>query len=198
MLADVADPALVAHGKVAVVAAEQELSALGDDAALAVQPGIDRGLGPAVADGLDLRDGVRHLEQPAAAVKQLALEIRAQAEAQHWDVLYVHDVAELIDLRRCQELALVDDDDVRLFAAAVELVNVAVRRNDLGRGLQTDTAAQNDRAVALVGRGLDQPDVHAVFLVVILGNERLRRLGRAHRAVFKVELCHWLSPICFE
>ena len=95
-------------------------------------------------------------------------------------------------------ISVVDDDDVRLFAAAVELVDVAVRRNDLRRGLQTDTAAQNDRAVALVGRGLDQPDVHAVFLVVILGNERLCCLGRAHRAVFKVELCHWLSPICFE
>ena len=60
MFTDAADVAAVAHGDVAVVAAKQDLGAFGDDVAFAVDPGVDSGLGAAVADGLDLLDGVRH------------------------------------------------------------------------------------------------------------------------------------------
>ena len=61
------DVALVAHSNVAVVAAQHHLRAVGDDVAFAVDSGVDRGLGPAVADGLDLLNGVRHLHEPPAA-----------------------------------------------------------------------------------------------------------------------------------
>ena len=74
-------PAAVAHGDVAVVAPQDHLSALGDHIAVAVDPGVHRGLGAAVADGLDLLDGVRQLKQPAAAGEELGLEVGAQAEA---------------------------------------------------------------------------------------------------------------------
>ena len=67
VLPDAPDPALVAHGDIAVVAAQEQLLTLGDDVALGVDPGVDGGLSPAVADGFDLLDGVRHLHEPPAS-----------------------------------------------------------------------------------------------------------------------------------
>ena len=67
VLPDTPDVALVAHGNVAVVAAQHHLRAVGDDVAFAVDSGVDRGLGPAVADGLDLLNGVRNLHESPAA-----------------------------------------------------------------------------------------------------------------------------------
>ena len=89
-----------------------------------------------------------------------------------------------------------------------------------GRGLETDVAvarhaapvhqhgdaalvsfgvkiieSHHVHAVAGVGAGLDEPDGHAQLLVVEFGDQRLGGLGRAHRAVFEIELSHWhFSP----
>ena len=110
VLPDAPDVALVTHGNVAVVAPQNHLSALGDDVTVAVDPGVHRSLRAAVADGLDLLNGVRHLHQAAAAGKQTGLEVRAQTEAHHRDVVVVNQRAELVDLAFRQELALVHDD----------------------------------------------------------------------------------------
>ena len=77
VLPDAPDVALVTHGNIAVVAAQHHLRALGDDVAVAVDTGVHRSLRAAVADGLDLLNGVRHLHQAAAAGKQAGLEVRA-------------------------------------------------------------------------------------------------------------------------
>ena len=58
----------MAHGDVAVVAAEEHLIALRQDVALRADAGVGRGLPAAVADGLDLGDGVR----PASAADRSA------------------------------------------------------------------------------------------------------------------------------
>ena len=49
---------------------------------------------------------------------------------------------------------------------------------------------------ALVGGGLDEPDLHAAFLVIIFGDERGGRFGAAHRTVFEIKLCHCFSFSC--
>ena len=51
---DAPDIAPVAHGNVGIIAAQHHLSAFGDDIAVAVDTGIDRSLGTAIADGFDL------------------------------------------------------------------------------------------------------------------------------------------------
>ena len=58
-LPDARHIASVAHGDVAVVAAEDDLRALGDDVTLAVDAGVHGGLGTAVAHGLDFLNAVR-------------------------------------------------------------------------------------------------------------------------------------------
>ena len=72
MLPDAPDIAPVAHGNVAVVAAQQHLGTFGDDVAV-IDAGIDGGLGTTVAHGLDLLDAVRQFHQPVAAGEQSGL-----------------------------------------------------------------------------------------------------------------------------
>ena len=147
VLPDAPDVALVTHGNVAVVAAQNHLRALGDDVAVAVDTGVHRGLRAAVADGLDLLNGVRHLHQAAAAGKQAGLEVRAQAEAHHRNVVVIDKCAELVDLAFRQELAFIHDNDVALALLGVlkQQVNVRAGGDDVRRGFQTDAAAQNLR-----------------------------------------------------
>ena len=68
----------MAHGDVAVVAAEQDLPALGDDAAIAVDAGVDGRLAAAGAHGLDLRDGIGQLHEPPCAGEKVREKIRPQ------------------------------------------------------------------------------------------------------------------------
>ena len=138
MCLDAPHVAAVAHGDVAVVAADHDLIALGDDVALAADARVDGRLCAAVADGFDLLDVVRHLEQPQAAGEELGEEVGPQAEAEHRDVEIVDDPAELVDLRGLEELALVDDDDVGVVPLGEQRVNVGVRQDRLGLGLEPD------------------------------------------------------------
>ena len=110
MLPDAPDITLVAHGNIAVVAAQHHLCALGDDVTGAVNAGVDGGFGTAVADGFDFLDGVCHFHQPQAAGEQLGLEIRPQTEAHHRDIVFIHNAAQLVDLRRGEELAFVHNN----------------------------------------------------------------------------------------
>ena len=121
----------MAHGDIAVVSAEEDLAALGDDVAVRADACIGRGLAPAVTDGLDLGDGVRQLKQPPAAGEKLCLEIRPQAEAQDGQIFAVDQLPQLVDLLAGQKLALVDDDHVE------RSVNSPSRRSAAGFISQT-------------------------------------------------------------
>ena len=72
---DLPCPALVAHGDVAVVAAEEDLAALRDDPAAGIDPGIDGRLASAGAHGLDLRDGIRQFHEAPGAGKEMGEEV---------------------------------------------------------------------------------------------------------------------------
>ena len=63
---DALNVALMAHGNIGIVAAQKYLVTLGDDIAIA-DTGIDSCLGAAVADGLDLLNGIRHFHQAHGA-----------------------------------------------------------------------------------------------------------------------------------
>ena len=126
----------------------------------------------------------------------MRLEIGAQPEAEHGQIFAVNEPAELVDLRRGHELALVNDDDVGTLARGIQRTQILVRGDGLGLGRQTDAAFERERAVALVGGGLDEPDLHAAFLVIIFGDERGGRFGAAHRTVFEIKLCHCFSFSC--
>lgn len=119
--------AFMTHGDIAVVAAEEDLAALGDDVAVRVDAGVDGRLAAAVADGLDLGDGVRQLEQPQAAGEQARAEVRPQAEAEHGQIFPVDQLAQLIDLFAGQKLALVHDDDVDIGPRGIERADVCRR-----------------------------------------------------------------------
>ncbi len=186
----------MAHGDVAVIAAKHHLFALGDDMALAVDAGVDGGLGTAVANGFDLLDGICHLHQPLAAGEQAAQKVGAQAKAYHRDIIIVYDGTKLVDLLPGQELAFVGNDHIAIavLGLLVEGVYIRFRRDDLHLGLQTDTAAQDPGTVPNVGAGLDEPYMQVVFLVIIFGDQRLSGFAGAHCAVFEVKLGHWHSP----
>ena len=80
-------------GNVGVIAAQHDLTAHRNDAAQSVDAGVDDGLFAAGADGLDLGDGVGHLEQSSAALKQMGQKVGAQTKAENGDVHFIHDVA---------------------------------------------------------------------------------------------------------
>ena len=176
----------MAHGDIGVVAAQKHLLAGGDHPALAVDAGVDDGLCPAGAHGLDLGDGVRHLKQPGAAREQVGEKVGAQAEAQYRHIVLVHQCPQLVDLLRGEKLALVGDDDVGFFHPPVQGAQVGLRRDGVCLLVQADAAADDAFAVPGVHRGLDEPHPHTQLLIIELGDERLSGLGAAHGAVFKV------------
>ena len=61
----------MAHGDIAVVAAEKDLTALRDDAAVFVNSGVDGGLSPAGTDGFNFGDGVRKFHEPLRAGEEV-------------------------------------------------------------------------------------------------------------------------------
>ena len=127
-------PAFVAHGHIAVVAAEQNLAALGDDVTLLVDAGVDGSLSAAGADGLNLGQGVGKLHEPLRAGEEMGKKVGAQAEAEYRQVLLVHQGAQTVDLLRGEKLGLVGDDDIVLSGRMVGVNDIILRRNDL-RGL---------------------------------------------------------------
>ena len=67
----------MAHGDIRIVAADHDLSAVGEDVALSVYAGVDDSLVSARANGFDLADRIRHLEKASASLKEMSKKIRA-------------------------------------------------------------------------------------------------------------------------
>ena len=156
MILDAPDIALVAHGNIAVVAPQKYLGALGNNVAGAVDPGIDGGFGPAVADGLDLLDGVRHLHEPQGAGEQMGLEVRPQSEAHDGYIAVVHDLPKLVDLIHSKKLALIHNDHIAmaLKIPAKPLVSIGLRGENIRPGREPDPAGKHMLPVPHIGAGL--------------------------------------------
>ena len=185
----------MAHGDIAVVAAEEDLVAGGDYLPVGSDAGVDRGLGAALAYGLDLRDGVGQLHEPLRAGEHVREEVRAQAETEHGEVELVHHLAQAVYLLGREKLRLVGDDDVKSARGLVPGADVILGENDGGVAGEADAAFHYVGAVAVVHTGLYQPDRHAQLLVVELGYQRLGALRRAHGAVFEIEFSHFVPPL---
>ena len=196
MLPDAPNPALMAHGHIAVIAAQEDLFSLGDNVTVCINPGVDGGFRTAVADGFDLCDGIGDLHQAAAALEQVALEVGTQAKAQNRYVATIHNGPELVNLAGGHKLAFVHNDHIDGRPAAVELEQVDIGADDLHTRLQADAAAQNVLPVPVIGGGLDQPDFQVIFFVVVFGDQGLGGFGRAHCAIFEIKLRHTDSSNC--
>jgi hypothetical protein len=103
-----------AERDVAVVAADLDRRALLHRAPVLVDAQVHRRLAPAIADRLQLDQGVGEREQMGAPLEQIGLEIGAQAVGEDRDVELVADRGELDDLGAGQELGLVEQDAVEL------------------------------------------------------------------------------------
>ena len=165
----------MAHGNIAVVSAEKDLIAVGDDAPVFVDAGVYRGLAAAGADGFYFSDGVGKLHEPARAGEEVRQKVRAQAEAQDGQVLLIDELAQLVDLLGREKLRLVGDDDIVPAGLRVGFDYVLFGGYDLGRAPEADAALHDIRAVARVDTRLYQPDAHAELLVVKLRYKRLSR-----------------------
>ena len=99
-----------AHGLVGLVTSDFDLGTVFDYAAKSVEAEDHRGLAATVANGLDFGQIVGPGKQVSAALKELALEVRAESVTKDWNVVVVGDIAELLDLFADQELGLVDQD----------------------------------------------------------------------------------------
>ena len=158
---------------------------------IAINAGVDGGFGAALTDGLYLRYGVRQLHEPLRAREHVREKVRAQPEAEHGQVEVVDHFAQAVNLLRRKELRLVCYHDVEFSCLFVTLPYVVLGVDYGGVTHETDTAFHNICAVAVVHTGFDEPDRHAELLVVELGYQRLGALGRAHGAVFEIELSHF-------
>ena len=184
------------HSNVRVVAAYEDLSALHKYATVSVYTGIDDRFFAAGADRLDLGDRVSHFKKSLAAVKQVGHKVGSETEAEHGYVVFVDDAAELIDLRYAEKLTFVSNDRVNSFAA-LEFVNeIGIGRYDKSVRLDPNTRMDLSDAVSVVKRGLNEPNSHSALLVIKFRYKRVCRFGGAHSSVFKIKLCHFLSPFC--
>ena len=148
----------MAHGHIAVVAAEKDLGTLGDDLALAVDAGVDGGLSAAGADGLDLGKGVGQLHKALGTGEEMGQKVRAQTKAEHRQILFIHQRAKLVYLQGSEKLRLIGDYNIMLSGKGVLGADVLIGSDDAGLALKPDAAADDLRPVAGVGAGLYEPD----------------------------------------
>ena len=146
-----------------------------------------------MANRFQFLEFVRPGEEILAALEQLALEVRSQAEAQHRDAQFVHDLGQLVHLLPGQELRLVDENAVNapLFQFGGRHVEeVVVAAEGQGAGLEADARADQAALVAIVQGGREQQRRHAPFTIVVRRLQQGRRFACVHRRVVKIELCH--------
>ena len=147
----------------------------------------------AVADRLELDEIVGEGEQRAAAGKELALEISAQAVTKDRDFEHIGDIGELLDLGASEELGFVDQhagDRINRVLMAHAVEQIIGGREHLGRGLEADAGAHPAETGAGVDGGHEHQGAHATFLIIIARLQQNRRFAGIHRRVVKVELGH--------
>lgn len=166
-------PAFMAKRDIAFVAAEKHLLAVGDYPALGVDTGVDYRLRAAGADRLDLGDRIRDLKESRAAREHVRQEIRAKPEAEHGDIPEIHYLPELVDMLGREKLALVGDYHVDALALVEQLADIVPGRDRESVRLQPDAGPYARFSVAVVGRRLDEPDLHTAFLVIELRYQRV-------------------------
>ena len=140
----------MAHSYVRIVAAEEYLSAFGNDVARGVNSRVDYRLLTARADGFYLAYGVGNLKQTVATLKGVSQKIRPQAEAQNGYVQLVYDAAKLVYLIRCEKLTFVRDYNVIIAVSGKLRENINVWGDDLRLLRKSDARAYDVGAVAVV------------------------------------------------
>ena len=121
----------------------------------------------------------------------MAEEVGTQTEAEDGNIVLIDDGAQSVHLGFGEELALVGDDHVDV--GVVGLIagqQIGVTADGLANRLQADAGTDDGGTVTGVQGGLDEPNAHAAFLVIELGNECLGGLGGPHCTVFEVKLGH--------
>ena len=160
-----------------VMSAEEYLAAFGNDLPFRVNSGVDGSLSAARADGLDFGKRIRQLHQALRAREEVRQEIGSETEAQHRQVVFVHQGSQFIDLFRCKKLRFISDDYIMAPRRPVSLQDALLRGDHLRFAGKADPAADEIRSVPGVGAWLNQPNCHTQFLIVEFGNQRLCRLG---------------------
>ena len=182
-----------AQADVFVIGPQDHLSALLQNLAVFVEPGVEHSLFAAPADGLDLLQLVSHHQQLVAAGEQLSLEVRPQSVADHGDPQIVHHMHQIVHFLLGEELGLVHNDTgvffQRILGQRPHFVEV-----DAGV-FQTDTGMDHVVSVPLVHPGLHQQGLLAPLLIVEPGHQSVGRFAGAHGPVFEIKLCHlFYSP----
>jgi hypothetical protein len=143
-----------AEALVALVAADLDLGAAGEDTATRVAADDHGGLAAAVTDGADLSHLVGEGEEGGRAGEELAAEVDAQAIGHHRDMEVIHGAGELPDLGGGEELRLVHEDagDGAFGEAGPDALEQVVGGVvGVGGGLDADAAAD----AALAGAGVE-------------------------------------------
>ena len=100
------------HGKIPVIAADQELITFRNDIAVTVDTGIGGSLCTAIADRFDLGNSIRYFKEASGTFKQGAEEVRPETETKNGDIVHIHQLPKLVDLRRSHELTFINDNRI--------------------------------------------------------------------------------------
>ena len=180
-------PTLVAHSDVGIITADEDLATGGNDVTVTVDTGVYDCFVTAGADGFDLGNRVGNLKETQATGEEVSQKVGTQTKAKDRNIVYVNDSAQLIDLLGGEELAFVGNNGVAILVTCLkEGKDIGIGSNDVGNGFKTDARADDICTVAIIDRGLNEPNLHVAFLIIETGNERVRGFGRTHCTVFKV------------
>jgi hypothetical protein len=58
--------------------------------------------------------------------------------------------------------------------------------DDLAFRLQANAAADGTHTITGIRAGLDEPDIQVIFLVIVLGDQRLGSFAGAHSTILKI------------
>src|SRR5579884_2152756 len=184
---------LAAKRDVAVVAADLGLLAAGDCMAFRVDAQVHRRLAPALAHRLQFDKRVRQRQKRRRAGEELALEVRPETVAQHWNAQPVRHLAQLEHVALRQELRLIDEDAVEL--ALLQLVGDRLEKVDtlviaVRRSRKRDARADSAGTRAVVMRRGPQHRFHAALAIVEVGLQQGCRFPSVHRRIVEIELGH--------
>ncbi len=184
---------LSAHRDVAFVTADFDLFALFNGAAIGVGAEVHSGFTAAVADGFKFDEIVCPAKQCGAAREEVALEIGAQAVAEHGDFDLVGDLAELLDLLACEKLRFINQHTGNgfLFVGCAggreQIVRVFKRPRLFG---ESDARGNGAGTGSLVDFRCKQQSLHTALLVIVAGLQEDGAFARVHCGIVEVEFCH--------